>query len=260
MNKKNRKPKVLFYIFSFSIIVSINYLSNYYYLQYKNETLYKGLQTKAIQTKTKESFKTTQPSSSNQETLFESSYLSIDFNELKKLNNDIYAWIYIPGTEINYPILQHPEDDNYYLNHNIDGQRGYPGCIYSESYNKIDFSDPVTVIYGHNMNNGTMFGSLHKYEDANFLNENYCISIYTPQQAFKYEIVLVTEYDNSHILKQFDFLNEGGKTLFLKSILNESQKVLTKDLDVNSTSQLLILSTCLKTNSAKRLLIIAQKL
>lgn len=264
MNKKNWKLKILFFIFSLNIIVSIIYLSHYYYLQYTNEALYKELQTKVTQTKVlhtkpKEPSKLAEISSSNQETLFESSELSIDFNELKKLNNDIYAWIYIPNTEISYPILQHPEDDSYYLNHTLDGQKGYPGCIYSEKNNKTDFSDPVTVLYGHNMNNGTMFGSLLKYEDNNFLNENYSISIYTSKQSFKYEIVLVAEYDNIHILKSFDFLNKESKTQFLKSVLNESKKVLTKNLDVHSTSQLLVLSTCLKTNSSKRLLIVAQK-
>lgn len=265
MNKKNRKLKILFFIFSLNITASIIYLSNYYYLQYKNEVLYKELQakvtqTKVIQPKPKESSKLAESSSSSQETLFENYYLSIDFDELKKLNNHIYAWIDIPNTEISYPILQHPEDDSYYLNHNLDGQKGYPGCIYSEKYNKLDFSGPVTVLYGHNMNNGTMFGALLKYEDNNFLNENDCISIYTPQQSFKYEIVLVAEYDNIHILKSFDFLNKEGKALFLKSVLNKSQKILTKNLDVHSTSQLLVLSTCLKTNSSKRFLIVAQKL
>lgn len=206
------------------------------------------------------SSKLTHSPSPSQEPLSKASYLNIDFDTLKELNNDIYAWIYIPNTEINYPVLQHPEDDSYYLNHNLDGQKGYPGCIYSEKYNAIDFSDPVTILYGHNMNNGTMFGDLHRYEDTHFLNENYHISIYTSTQFFEYEIVLIAEYDNIHILKNFDFLDKEGKTLFLKSVLNESQKVLTKNLDLDSTSQLLVLSTCLNTNSSKRLLIIAQKL
>ena len=265
MNKKNPKLKILFFIFSLNIIVSIIYLLNHYYLQYKNETLYKELQSQVTQTQVilptpKASSKLTHSPSPSQEPLPETSHLNIDFDALKNLNNDIYAWIYIPNTEINYPILQHPEDDSYYLNHNLDGQKGYPGCIYSEKYNSIDFSDPVTVLYGHNMNNGTMFGALLKYEDTHFLDENYRLSIYTPKHFFEYEIVLVAEYDNIHILKNFNFLEKEGKTLFLKSVLNESQKVLTKDLDVHSTSQLLILSTCLNTNPSKRLLIIAQKL
>ncbi|PHV69450.1 hypothetical protein CS063_15750 [Sporanaerobium hydrogeniformans] len=263
MNKQSHKIKILFFIFSFNIIVSLFYLLNYYYLQYQNQLLYNALQTKVLQSipcpQTKEISKSPQPSSSNPKILFENYDLIIDFDELKKFNPHIYAWIYIPDTQINYPILQHPEDDSYYLNHNLDGQKGYPGCIYSEKYNQIDFSDAVTVLYGHSMNNGSMFGTLIKYENSDFLNKNNYLFIYTPKQPFKYEIILVAEYDNRHLLKSFNFFEQEGKTLFLKDILNTSPRFLTQNLDIHSTSQLLVLSTCLKTDSSKRLLIVAQK-
>ncbi len=55
---------------------------------------------------------------------------TLDWDEMRKLNPDIYAWICIPGTDIDYPVLQHPTDDSYYLNYNMNGTRGYPGCIY----------------------------------------------------------------------------------------------------------------------------------
>ena len=96
--------------------------------------------------------------------------LEVDIQKLQETENpDIYAWIYIPGTKVNYPVLQHPTDDTYYLNYNIDGSKGLPGCIFSEkAYNGKDFSDHNTVLYGHNMKNGTMFGCLHKYEDMQY--------------------------------------------------------------------------------------------
>lgn len=78
----------------------------------------------------------------------------IDFAALKEENSDVYAWIYVPGTNVDYPVLQHPTDDAYYLEHNMDGSKGLPGCIYSESVNTKDFTDPNTVLYGHNMKNG----------------------------------------------------------------------------------------------------------
>ena len=93
----------------------------------------------------------------------------VDFEELQKINPDVYAWIQIPGTNINYPILQSvTEADDYYLNTTIDGKTGYPGSIYTEKYNSTSFTDPVTVIYGHNMKEGTMFADLHKYTDKTF--------------------------------------------------------------------------------------------
>ena len=68
---------------------------------------------------------------------------NIDFDKLhKEVSEDIYAWIYIPDTNIDYPVFQHPTDNAYYLEHNVDGSEGYPGCIYTENYNSKDFSDP----------------------------------------------------------------------------------------------------------------------
>ena len=97
----------------------------------------------------------------------------VDFADLQaNTNEDIYAWICIPDTAIDYPILQHPTDNTYYLNYNLDGSRGYPGCIYTEDYNARDFSDPVTVLYGHNMKNGTMFAGLHKYGDSEYMDSH----------------------------------------------------------------------------------------
>ena len=97
---------------------------------------------------------------------------NIDWEELKSENPDIYAWIYIPGTNVDYPILQHPDEKSYYLDHNIDGSEGYPGCIYTQNVNSKDWMDPNTVIYGHNMNDGSMFHDLHKFEDNAFFDEN----------------------------------------------------------------------------------------
>ena len=72
------------------------------------------------------------------------------------MNSDVYAWITVPGTEIEYPILQHHSDNSYYFMHNIDGSYGYPGCIYTENLNSKDFTDNNMVIYGHNMKNDSM--------------------------------------------------------------------------------------------------------
>ncbi len=101
-----------------------------------------------------------------------------DFEKLRETNGDIYAWITVPGTQIDYPVLQ-SDTDNYYLEKNLDHTKGYPGCIYSNSCNSREFTDLLTVLYGHNMKNGSMFGSLHDYEQEEFFRENREIIIYT---------------------------------------------------------------------------------
>ena len=95
----------------------------------------------------------------------------VALSELQAQNSDTVGWIEIPGTKVDYPILQSSTDDSYYLNHNIDGSEGYPGSIYTESYNGKTFEDFNTVIYGHNMKDDTMFGDLHSYEDSAFMKE-----------------------------------------------------------------------------------------
>ena len=85
----------------------------------------------------------------------------VDFPSLWEMNSEIYAWLYIPGTEVNYPILQREGNDKFYLNHNSQGRYSDGGAVFTESaYNSKDFTDPVTLVYGHYMRSGTMFGSL----------------------------------------------------------------------------------------------------
>ena len=78
--------------------------------------------------------------------------LPVDFAALEEINPDIYAWVEIPGTTINYPVLQHPTKDEYYNDHGADGKYSPYGSIFSQaSYNGRDFHEPVTVLYGHNL-------------------------------------------------------------------------------------------------------------
>ena len=93
----------------------------------------------------------------------------VDWEGLREVNTDVYAWITVPGTVIDYPILQHATDNTYYLYYNIDGSYGYPGCIYTENLNSKDFTDNNTVIYGHNMKDGTMFTDLLKTDIRKYL-------------------------------------------------------------------------------------------
>ena len=98
---------------------------------------------------------------------------SINFTKLWEINTDLYAWIKIPNTAIDYPVAQYPgDDDSYYLNHNMYKESAFAGCIYTEKLNKKDFSDPNTVLYGHNMQNGTMFRALHSFRDKDFFDAN----------------------------------------------------------------------------------------
>ena len=172
--------------------------------------------------------------------------IPIDFDALREENPDVYAWITIPGTEVDYPILQREEDDSYYLTHTIEGKEAPEGAIYTESLNSQDFTDPNTVIYGHNMRNDSMFGSLHLFEDKEFFDKHRDLTIYLPDQILHYQIFAAYVYDNRHILKSFDFQDTAQYQGYLDSIfqMRSMSNNLDTSISVDSDDKIVTLSTC----------------
>lgn len=181
---------------------------------------------------------------------------NLDWDELQQQNKDIYAWIYVPGTEVDYPVLQHESDNEYYLNHNLDGSEGYPGCIYTEDYNSKDFTDIHTVMNGHNIsigeNKGTMFSSLHNFEDDSFFAEDHYIFIYTKEQVLVYHIFAAYEYKAIHLLDNFDYTNEYVYEDYLQHIYKTNDRVanVRQDIRVTTEDRILTLSTCTSDHNA----------
>lgn len=181
----------------------------------------------------------------------------VDFAGMWEVNEDVYAWITVPGTVIDYPILQHDTDNTYYLNYNIDGSYGYPGCIYTENMNSKDFTDNNTVIYGHNMKNGSMFAGLHQFEDASFFEKNTTILIYTPDRQLTYTIFAAYVYDDRHLLYSFNFADEAVYANYLDEILNmrSMNANIRGDVAVTSADKIITLVTCMGNQPDKRLLV-----
>lgn len=112
----------------------------------------------------------------------------VNWDELLSMNPDVIAWIQIPDTKINFPVLQ-GENNNTYLRKNIYKKYSRGGCIFVDSHNKDNFMDLNTIIYGHNLNNGSMFSGLKKYKDKDYLQKYNYIYIYLPTgEALKYKI------------------------------------------------------------------------
>lgn len=183
----------------------------------------------------------------------------IDFDYLWTVNPDIIAWITIPGTNIDYPVLQHSLDDSYYLTHNLDGSYGYPGCIYIESLNAADFSDPNTLIYGHNLKSKTMFTELHKFENKDFFEEYNEVILYLPDRTLHYRIFAAHTYDDRHLLYSFDFTDEDIYTGFLKSIydIRDISANIDRTFEVTAQDKIISLETCIsgEDNREKRYLV-----
>ena len=154
-------------------------------------------------------------------------------------------------------MLQHPSDDSYYLNYNMNSTRGYPGCIYTEKANSKEFTDFDTVVYGHNMRNDTMFASLHNYEDQTFFNNFPYIYVYTKGKVLVYEIFAAYKTDDAHILHTNDFSTKKGRVNYLESIVKKSKNSpeVKDKIQLSVDSHLLTLSTCVSRQADKRFVV-----
>ena len=184
-----------------------------------------------------------------------------DFEALWQKCEDIYSWLYVPGTDIDYPIVQHPTKADYYLRRDLSGKSATAGSIFTEYYNSKDWTDYNTVIYGHNMHNGTMFATLHNFEKEDFFEKNRYIYIYTPDTLKIYEVFASYNYSNAHLLFAFDTDTEEGFSEYLDEIYSQADEkdaLFYKDVEVTPKDHIITLSTCIKSDTNKRFLVQAK--
>lgn len=187
----------------------------------------------------------------------------VDFAPLKEINEDIYAWIYIPmgpdKPDIDLPMLQAPEgyELNYYLHKDIDRSYLYSGCIYTQQLNSMDFSDRVTLVYGHNMLNGTYFSNLPCFRDKSFFDEHEFFYIYTPGHILTYRIAAAIQFDKRHILNCFDFSDDQVYADWIQNYILEPKSMIRnvrENLEIGIEDKLVILSTCLQHGASRYLI------
>lgn len=181
----------------------------------------------------------------------------IDLPKLQEINSDVYAWIRIPGTYVDYPIAQSTVDDNYYLHRSIYKKYLFAGMIYTQSCNKKDFSDPVTVVYGHNMRSTTMFSSLHYFEKSDFFEDHDVFYIYTADRVLTYHIVSAYKYDNRHIMNAFNFNDAEVLANYQKFVLDpvSTNRNVRDGVVLDEDSKLVVLSTCMSNDKSSRFLV-----
>lgn len=185
------------------------------------------------------------------------SYVSpIDFDALHKQNEHIYAWIELPDTWLAYPILQHPTIDTYYLNITVDGYEGYPGSIFTFPIEGQRFDQFNTVIYGHNMMDGSMFGNLKNFRSESYMREHRLLKIYTPEETLTYTIFAALTYDDRLITLSYDDFDLADRQAYLESIFSSDGLFLTDDVTVDVDSHLVTLSTCIGGMPNNRLLVL----
>ena len=172
--------------------------------------------------------------------------IPVNFEELKAQNPDVYAYIEIPGTQVSYPILQSADGSIDYLNTTLQRTGGLPGSIYTENISSQDFTDFNTVIYGHNMRDGSMFGSLHNFDNEQFFREHSEINVYMPDKAIKYHIYAARWFDDRYLPVSYPFETPEGRNQFLSDVRNIGLQPAYFNDQYTPTEQdcLITLSTC----------------
>lgn len=179
----------------------------------------------------------------------------IDFDELTALNDDIYAWIEVPGTVINYAVVQSDTDDLYYNNHGVDGAYFSGGSIYSQRYNSRDFQDSMTVLYGHNRQSQTMFAQLNNFADAAYFDEHRDIYIYTPDTVYRYEIFAAYVHSSEHLMLCYDFEDQAQFEGYFAALTDDLNANYRRELFPAYGDKVLTLSTCYRQNRMQRYLV-----
>lgn len=184
---------------------------------------------------------------------------TIDFAELDKINSEVIGWIYIPNTSIDYPIMQ-SEDDEKYLTTTLRNETNETGSIYIEKYNTKDFSDPVTIMYGHTVfaddkSYDAMFSDLQKYKEESFMQENPYIYVYTPDKTIKYQIFSCVTFDDRYILGNYQFKDPTDFQDYIDELRNTPGAIVNRDLDITQDSKVLTLSTCVGVGVEQRWLV-----
>ena len=184
----------------------------------------------------------------------EKKIFQVDFEKLQSINKEIVGWIRFDNPEkISYPIVQGKDNDKY-LKKTVEGKTNGAGSIFMDAYNKADFSDKNTFIYGHNMKNGSMFGQLRKYKSFDFYKENPYFYIYTPDgKEAKYQVyaVCIVE-DTSESYNKF-YENDDAYLKYLQYIKSISRY--DTGVEVTAQTQLVSLSTCTNVTETQRLLV-----
>lgn len=183
--------------------------------------------------------------------------IEVDFAGLQATNPDIIGWLYFPALEISYPIL-HGEDNEYYLHRLADKTYNFSGSIFMETENTTDFEDCNTIIYGHNMKNGSMFGKLKKIRSMEMTEEERKVWIITPEDSHLYRIFSANEVRSAGDVYT---LFSGPGEEFTDWLYQRAANSIIEpgDITFGEDEKVITLSTCTG-NEATRFVVIAQRI
>lgn len=252
MRKKNKKYKeVIFNLIVYMILLFI--------LTYSGIKIYKWYKDKTSNKEIVEQIKETVAVEDKNEDKNEyKEEYTIDFNKLKEQNKETVAWIKVNNTNIEYPVVK-ANNNNFYLNHSFDKSENLAGWIFADYRNKFDNTDKNIIIYGHNMRDGSMFGSLKNILNSDWYEneENTNITLYTENEKCIYKVFSIYKIESEDYYIKTEFSNDNEFEQFVNTIKNRSIKKF--DIDVSKEDNILTLSTCAN-NNRYRIVLHAKKM
>lgn len=185
--------------------------------------------------------------------------IPVDFDALQAVNPDVYGWIRIEGTKVDYPVVQSLTEDHYYLDHTWEGKKAPEGAIFTQACNARDFTDFNTAVYGHQMGEGmdTMFHTLAFYLNEGFMEQHPEVIVYTREHVLKYRVFAAVIYDDRHLIGAYNYVMNEERQAFLDSIRN-SRDLRNRYSDAENVGiddRILSLSTCVAGEPGRRLLV-----
>ena len=171
----------------------------------------------------------------------------VDFEKLKEKNSDIVAWLKVNGTNIETTVVK-STNNYYYLTHNFNKEYNSAGWIFADYKNKVDGTDKNIVIYGHNMRDDSMFGSLKNILNSDWYDneENTNITLYTENEKCIYKVFSIYKIESEDYYITTEFENDKKFEQFVNTIKKRSIKEF--DIDVSESDNILTLSTCANNN------------
>ena len=165
----------------------------------------------------------------------------MDFDALRQQNKDVIGWLYCPDTPINYPVVQAHNND-YYLHRLLDGRTNRAGTLFMDYRNADDFSDWNSIVYGHNMKNGTMFACLSKYRNQAYLDAHATMYLLTPEKNYAIDVLagFITP-ESAELYRSFS-PEEKAKERLLRTWLKNA--AVSPDAYPAADDRLITLSTC----------------
>ena len=170
-------------------------------------------------------------------------YPVVDFDGLLTVCEDVVGWLYIEGTNVDYPVVQ-GVDNNQYLRHMMDGRYNTAGTLFVDYRNEPDFTERNTIIYGHNMRNGTMFAALGGYRKQEFYDEHPVALLMTPQGNYRLEIFSAYVADVEQNAWDCGFASDAEFARWLEEVAAKSE--FQTDLTPTAQDRIVTLSTCSK--------------